>query len=106
MKKSMPRYPVDSDSDEEIFTHKGPLKPAISSKQAGGKGDGWKLSDRKKVSVSQFKGNVYVDIREYYEKDGELLPGKKGIALKPAEFEALCHAIGEIKVKLGHMAFK
>jgi len=42
----------------------------------------WKqLSRTRKVVVKKFKGKVFVDIREYYNKDGLDLPGKKG--LKP-----------------------
>ncbi|KAI6221925.1 Activated RNA polymerase II transcriptional coactivator p15-like protein [Aphelenchoides fujianensis] len=41
------------------------------------------------VNVRSFKGKTYVDIREYYEKDGKLLPGKKGVALNTEQYEAL-----------------
>lgn len=36
------------------------------------------LSKNRFASVSEFKGNKYVNIREYYEKDGKSLPTKKG----------------------------
>ena len=29
------------------------------------------------MGISEFKGKYMVNIREYYEKDGEVLPGKK-----------------------------
>ncbi|KAL5714527.1 hypothetical protein ACHQM5_016475 [Ranunculus cassubicifolius] len=37
------------------------------------------LSAKRRVSVKSWKGMMMVEIREYYEKDGKQLPGKKGI---------------------------
>jgi len=41
----------------------------------------WSLTKNKRVSISTFKGMAMVNIREYFEKDGEWLPTKKGISL-------------------------
>lgn len=38
----------------------------------------WEIDRQRRVTVRTFKGKIYVDVREYYEKDGKLLPGKKG----------------------------
>jgi Transcriptional Coactivator p15 (PC4). len=38
----------------------------------------WLLDRNRFVKVHEFKGNVYVDIREFYESDGELKPSRKG----------------------------
>lgn len=35
------------------------------------------LPKSRRVTVSEFKKATYVNIREYYEKDGKVLPGKK-----------------------------
>lgn len=39
------------------------------------------LGKNKFATVGEFRNSKFVNIREYYEKDGELKPGKKGIAL-------------------------
>jgi len=47
------------------------------------------LSALRNVSVKSFRGKVLVNIREYYEKDGKQLPGKKGISLTNEQWEKL-----------------
>ncbi len=37
-----------------------------------------------------------MDIREYYEKEGELLPSKKGIALDLSQWDRLVAAVPDI----------
>ena len=46
------------------------------------------LSDSRQVRLSKFKGALYVSIREWYEKDGALAPGK-GISLQVAQWHDL-----------------
>lgn len=45
------------------------------------------ISKKQKVRITSFKGATYVDFREFYEKDGKTLPGKKGIALPLDQWE-------------------
>lgn len=37
----------------------------------------WEISKMRRVTISTFRGKTMVSIREYYEKDGKELPGKK-----------------------------
>ncbi|GAD98302.1 RNA polymerase II transcriptional coactivator, putative [Paecilomyces variotii No. 5] len=37
----------------------------------------WEISRLRRVTISTFRGKTMVNIREYYEKDGQELPGKK-----------------------------
>lgn len=38
---------------------------------------GEQLPGKKRVTVSEFKGKMLVSVREFYEKEGQMLPGKK-----------------------------
>ena len=37
----------------------------------------WELSRLRRITISEFKGKRMVNVREYYEKEGAVLPGKK-----------------------------
>ena len=47
-----------------------------------------KGTDRIIVTVKEFKGKTYADIRTYFENDqGEMVPTKKGISFTPEQLE-------------------
>lgn len=54
------------------------------------------LSRNRKVSVRMWQGKVFVDIREFYMKDGKQMPGKKGISLSVDQWEVLRNHIDEV----------
>eukprot|EP00192_Tetraselmis_astigmatica_P012357 CAMPEP_0117650156 /NCGR_PEP_ID=MMETSP0804-20121206/1386_1 /TAXON_ID=1074897 /ORGANISM="Tetraselmis astigmatica, Strain CCMP880" /LENGTH=427 /DNA_ID=CAMNT_0005456003 /DNA_START=206 /DNA_END=1489 /DNA_ORIENTATION=+ len=58
------------------------------------------LSDAKRVAVRSWKSQVFVDVREYYQKDGDWLPTKKGISLPVAQWKQLKAAMGVVLVKI------
>ncbi|KAK2008025.1 transcriptional Coactivator p15 [Colletotrichum eremochloae] len=97
-----------SDSEDEVIA-----KPTKKSKTSTTEGSSsgvdkegnpyWDLSNKRRVGVSQFKNNTFINIREFYEKDGDMLPGKKGISLNIAQYEALVKAIPAISEKLRAM---
>lgn len=102
----------DSDSDT---SDSGPddVKPVAkkAKQQAGDSGlrvddaedPTWQLDRNRKVTVREFKGKPYIDIREYYEKDGKTLPGKKGISLTPDQFQKIKKIIPEIEEALKNL---
>ncbi|KAF2835671.1 PC4-domain-containing protein [Patellaria atrata CBS 101060] len=55
------------------------------------------ISKLRRVTISEFKGNRMVNIREYYEKDGKLLPGKKGISLPMDQYTAFIAVMPKIE---------
>lgn len=57
----------------------------------------FELGNNRFVSVSEFRGRKYVDIREYYvdKKTAELKPSRKGIALKPEEWTSLTKQLAD-----------
>ncbi|KAF8540682.1 transcriptional Coactivator p15-domain-containing protein [Trichophaea hybrida] len=61
----------------------------------------WELGGRlRRVTVSKFKGKTFINIREHYEKDGKVLPGKKGISLNAEQFDALVSVLPQIEASL------
>ncbi|KAI5692903.1 hypothetical protein M8J75_003411 [Diaphorina citri] len=79
---------ASASSDEEVKKKRGPAKkpqPAASKKggaskdgeSSGGPAGSWCLEGMRFVKVDEFRGRPLISIREYYEKNGQLLPGKK-----------------------------
>ncbi|CEL01548.1 hypothetical protein ASPCAL01129 [Aspergillus calidoustus] len=60
----------------------------------------WEISKMRRVTISTFRGKTMVNIREYYEKDGQELPGKKGISLPTDQFSALVALLPDIETAL------
>ncbi|KFB37805.1 p31A, putative [Anopheles sinensis] len=101
MPKTKKESSSDSDSGPDDRTPAKKAKPTSDPKEAGE--EGFSLNgNKRRVTVSEFKGRVYVNIREYYEKDGKMLPGKKGISLTVPEWKKLqehTDAINELTKK-------
>jgi len=57
----------------------------------------WELSRNKRVTVREWKGSMLVDLREYYQKNDDMLPGKKGISLNQTQWESLCQVAGTLR---------
>nr|CAH0106615.1 unnamed protein product [Daphnia galeata] len=56
----------------------------------------WQLDKQRTLKVRSWKGKTFIDIREYYEKDGEQLPGKRGISLSVAQWGKLKSILPEV----------
>ncbi|PNH12288.1 RNA polymerase II transcriptional coactivator [Tetrabaena socialis] len=59
------------------------------------------LSGMRRVSLSEFKGQVYVGVREFYDKGGgELAPGQKGLSMNAAQWQACAAGAAGISAAL------
>ncbi|MFN4216863.1 MAG: transcriptional coactivator p15/PC4 family protein [Brevinematales bacterium] len=52
------------------------------------------------ISILDFNGQKYLDIRKYYEKEGEWQPTKKGIALNKEQYEAVLDILTKEKERI------
>ncbi|XP_053980476.1 activated RNA polymerase II transcriptional coactivator p15 [Hylaeus volcanicus] len=109
MPKSKEYVSSDDDSSEEDVKSKKKQKrkieektekPSKKPKQESPKEEEntvWDLGSNRQVTVRDFKGKLYVDIREmYYDKDANLKPGKKGICLNMAQWRKLLEVVEDV----------
>ena len=54
----------------------------------------------RRVTTKKYKGQFLIDVREWYERDGEVKPGFKGVSLKPEQWKALAAAAADVTSKL------
>jgi hypothetical protein len=51
-----------------------------------------------RISLKEYKGHDYVDIRQYYKSDdGEFLPTKKGVTFNPELIDEVIDALRSLK---------
>ncbi|KAI9816678.1 MAG: hypothetical protein M1826_001752 [Phylliscum demangeonii] len=77
----------------------GPPVPGGGARDDDGS-EYWELSPTRRVTVSKYMGKVMINIREYYSKDDQMLPGKKGINLPIDQFSALIFHLPHIRAVL------
>ncbi|CAH8388526.1 unnamed protein product [Eruca vesicaria subsp. sativa] len=62
-----------------------------------------RLSDKRRVTIQEFKGKSLVSIREYYKKDGKELPSSKGISLTDEQWSTFKKNIPAIEAAVKKM---
>ncbi|KAL2394776.1 hypothetical protein ABEF95_000710 [Exophiala dermatitidis] len=93
----------DSDVDAEVPTKRGKgasgtaFEPATKPQTDAEGNPYWEISKNRRVTISDFKGKTLVNIREYYQKDNEWLPGKKGISMSLEQYSALIGIMPQIE---------
>ncbi|PSR80933.1 transcriptional Coactivator p15-domain-containing protein [Coniella lustricola] len=61
----------------------------------------WEISNKRRVVVQKFKGNTFVNLREYYEdSSGEMKPGKKGLMMSIEQYQSFVGLIPSINAAL------
>lgn len=66
----------------------------------------WELGNNRRISSSVFRNATLINIREYYDANGKLMPGKKGISLSLAQYQNLLKVIPQLNADLrkqGHV---
>lgn len=77
--------------------------PAKKTKKTEDGGSVFDLGKNRRVTVRSFKGKVLVDIREFYQKDGEMAPGKKGISLSTEQWKLMLESADAISEAIKEM---
>jgi hypothetical protein len=68
----------DNNNNNSRGAKKAKITGTSSAQKTDSNGDVyWDISSHRRITISEFRGKSMVNIREYYEKDGQELPGKK-----------------------------
>ncbi|KAK3211437.1 hypothetical protein Dsin_016143 [Dipteronia sinensis] len=59
------------------------------------------ISKNRRVWVKNWKGKIWIEIRELYVKDGKQFPSKKGISLSVEQWNVLRDHVDDIDKALG-----
>ncbi|WCJ37829.1 RNA polymerase II transcriptional coactivator KIWI [Euphorbia peplus] len=86
----------DEGSDDNAPPKKAPKKVDSSGGDTTDSIVVCEISKNRRVTVRNWQGKVWVDIREFYLKDGNQLPGKKGISLSVDQWNVLRGHVDEI----------
>ncbi|KAL8141572.1 hypothetical protein V2J09_014604 [Rumex salicifolius] len=62
-----------------------------------------RLSSKRRVTITDFRGKTLVSIREYYYKDGKELPTSKGISLTAEQWAAFSKNVPAIEKAIEKM---
>ncbi|XP_040987595.1 RNA polymerase II transcriptional coactivator KELP-like [Juglans microcarpa x Juglans regia] len=62
-----------------------------------------RLSEKRRVTIQDFRGKTLVSIREYYKKDGKELPTSKGISLTEEQWSAFKKNVPDIEKAIRKM---
>ncbi|XP_052791859.1 activated RNA polymerase II transcriptional coactivator p15-like isoform X2 [Mya arenaria] len=82
-----------------------PPKKKAASAAKGPNGDySFQIANKRFVTVSEFRGKVMVGIREFYDADGELRPGKKGISLPLDQWRQLKNQMDDIEQAISDLS--
>ncbi|XP_071864723.1 single stranded-binding protein c31A [Bombus fervidus] len=83
---------------KEIDDKKGKVSKKVPERESNKDEDTvWDLGNNRQISIRDFKGKLYVDIREmYFDKEANLKPGKKGICLSIAQWQKLLSVVDDV----------
>lgn len=80
--------------------------PAVEVRMSDALPGHYSISSRRFAGMSRYGGKLLVNIREFYEKDGKLAPGSKGISLTGPQFEELSKKTVKIDAALEKQPFE
>ena len=81
---------VDKDKASSSSSTAAPMDHDMVGHEVNEQGEEFfDLTAKKRFTVRKWKGKVLLDIREFYESNGEMKPGKKGISLNLEQYKIL-----------------